>query len=145
MNKFNARAALAFGALGAAITFLPLAAFVLFAAGMNDCQDCGLPPDAFGALFFAAELATLFGVVTGSAAAWLKRYADDSIDRRLGTAGLTILVVALACPTIWVAPRLYDYVTYLRTPTDQLPPGDPRRTLSDCSKRTHAPDVVCAH
>ena len=77
MNKFNARAALAFGALGAAITFLPLAGFILFAAGMNDCQDCGLPPDAFGALFFAAALATLFGVVTGSASAWLKRYTGD--------------------------------------------------------------------
>ena len=145
MNKFNARAARAFGALGAAITFLPLAGFILFAAGMIDCQDCGLPPDAFGALFFAAALATLFGVVTGSASAWLKRYTGDLIGRSLGTAGLTIVIVALAFPTIWVAPKLYGYVTYLRTPTDQLPPSDARRTLSDCAKRARVPEVVCAH
>ena len=67
------------------------------------------------------------------------------IGRRLGTAGLTIVIVALAFPTIWVAPKFYGYVTYLRTPTDQLPPGDARRTLSDCAKRAHVPEVVCAH
>lgn len=143
--NFDVRAALRFGAFGATIVFVPLAGLVLFVSGMSDCVDCDTTPFLLYGWGLAALLATAFGLLTGSVVALIASYLDAVHHDRKTSIVLMFVILLLAFPTLWVAPSLYTYVSYLQTPRDQLPPNDPRRTGSECARTKLPANVVCGH
>ena len=135
---------LRFAGVAAALVFLPLASLAFLAYGLRECGDhCGTPWELFDAWLLAAVYAGLFGVIVGFAAAVLMLPAREALGRGATAFLLLVGIGVAAWPAVWLAPKLYFYVQYLRTPRDQLPIGDPRRTPSDCSKRNLPPDVIC--
>jgi len=143
--SFPHRRAVAFGALAAAMVFVPLAALAVLVAGMSECSSCSASGFVLNAWMLAAALALIFGAVIGPAAALLKHPLEKHVTGRAAAMILVLAIAALAYPTISFAPSLYNYVTYLRTPRDQLPPNDPRRRPSNCSPAKLPRDTVCAY
>lgn len=138
-------AAVLTGLFAAAFVCLPLAALILFAFGLRECgTDCGPPTELLDALFLGVAYAAVFGALAACAARWALPHLLNWVPPAFAAISLLFGAVILAVPAVWVAPRLYTYVEYLRTPRDQLPLGDPDRRPSDCSKRKLPKDVICA-
>lgn len=134
-----------FGAPAAMLVFAPLFLFSFFNFGLRECfDDCGPPWDLYDAWLMSALYAGLFGVLSGFAAGALLPSLEKRLRRWLALAILAVGIVVSACPVVWVAPSIYLYVDYLRTPRDQLPVGDPNRRPSDCSRRRHPANTICA-
>ena len=144
MTRFDARSALLFGSMGATFVFVPLASFALLVEGMSDCIDCGISSFLVQAWALAAIFALVFGMLAGSAAALLRPRLSALIRPSMTIVALTLMTGLLAWGAVMIAPRLYVSAVYWMTPRQQLPPGDPRRMPSDCSKTSKSADTICA-
>jgi hypothetical protein len=142
-HRDHRNAALLSGAVGAALVFLPLAAICLFLFGLRECTDCGPPSDLLDALLLSVVYAAMFGLLAGLGARLVLPHLSRRLRPAPAAAVLLLAIVAFACSAVWVAPRLYVYVQYLRTPRNQLPVGDPNRLPSECSKAKLPKDVIC--
>ena len=142
----EARAVVRFGGLAAVIVFVPLAALAFLAYGLRECgNDCGPATDLLDAWLLALVYAALFGLVAGFAAAGLKPALQQPMGPRLATLALVVVIAVAGCALVWAGPRVYLYVQYLRTPREQLPPGDPRRVPSECTKAKLPKDTICGY
>ena len=144
MIRFDARSATLFGSMGAAFVFVPLASFALLAEGMSDCIDCGISSFLVQAWILAALFALLVGLLAGSTAGVLRPWLSGFARPFMTIVVLTLMTGLLAWGAMMIAPPLYVSAVYWITPRQQLPPGDPRRTPSDCSKTRKTADTICA-
>jgi hypothetical protein len=145
VTLLDRRTALRFGAFAAAMVFVPLAGLALFIAGLAECTHCGVPSFIADAWLLSALLAASFGLVSGVAAAWVKPLLDRKIHPQIAFVAVVLTIVIAASAVVWSAPHMYAYAQYIRTPRDQLAPGDPNRINSDCQKRKLPQNAICAY